>query len=100
MRDRKGELLEMLLSKLVVTAMAWSPGCVTGGHIDVPYPFGLGPQCAIHETTMASSDISIILESIRDQLRLSFFMEIIFTICWPIWIMRNNIIFKNIAHLV
>ena len=47
-----------------------------------------------------TNDISIILESIRDQLRQPFFMEIIVRMCWAIWIMRNDIIFKNIAHSV
>jgi hypothetical protein len=31
---------------------------------------------------------------------LPFYMEIIITMCWAIWMMRNDIIFRNIAHLV
>jgi hypothetical protein len=27
-------------------------------------------------------------------------MEIIVTMCWAIWIMRNDIIFRNIAHSI
>jgi len=45
-------------------------------------------------------DISVILESIRDQLRVPFFMEIIVTMSWAIWMMRNDIIFRNLAHSI
>jgi hypothetical protein len=27
-------------------------------------------------------------------------MEIIVTMCWAIWIMRNDIIFRNLAHSI
>lgn len=45
-------------------------------------------------------DVFIILESIKDQTRLPFFMKIIITMCWAIWIMHNDIVFNNFAHSV
>jgi hypothetical protein len=47
-----------------------------------------------------SDDILVILESIKDQINLPFFMEIIIKMCWAIWIMCNDTIFKNIFHSV
>lgn len=40
------------------------------------------------------------MESIKEQINQPFFMEIMITMCWAIWIMWNDIIFKNISHLV
>jgi hypothetical protein len=31
---------------------------------------------------------------------LPFFMEIIITMCWSIWMMRNDLIFHDISHTV
>jgi hypothetical protein len=31
---------------------------------------------------------------------LPFFMKIIITMCWAIWIMHNDIVFNNFAHSV
>lgn len=41
------------------------------------------------------------LEVIKGQLNLLFHMEIMVTMCWVIWMTRNDIIFNNnIAHSV
>jgi hypothetical protein len=36
-----------------------------------------------------------ILESFRAQLNVSFFMEIIIIMCWSIWTVRNNLVFRG-----
>jgi hypothetical protein len=63
-------------------------------------PFAMACWYSLNVLLPNSEDISTILESIRDQLRVTFFMEIIVTMCWAIWIMRNDIIFRNLAHSV
>ena len=35
------------------------------------------------------------LESFRQQIQQPFFMEIIVTMCWSIWSVRNDAIFRN-----
>jgi hypothetical protein len=45
-----------------------------------------------------SMDTGAIVEDFKLQLHLPFFMEIIVTMCWAIWTMRNDIIFRNISH--
>jgi hypothetical protein len=47
-----------------------------------------------------SDDTCSIIESFRNQLNLPFFMEIIITMCWSIWTMRNDVIFRGIPHSV
>jgi hypothetical protein len=38
-----------------------------------------------------------VLESFKSQLKVSFFMEIIVLMCWSIWSVRNNLIFRGEA---
>jgi hypothetical protein len=47
-----------------------------------------------------SLDTGVIIESLKMQLRLLFFMKILITMCWSIWTMRNDIIFRNVPHSV
>jgi hypothetical protein len=63
-------------------------------------PFAMACWYSLQVFIPNSEDISIILESLKDQLRVPFFMEIIITMCWSIWMMRNDIIFRNLAHSV
>ena len=49
---------------------------------------------------LAGLDTGFIIESFKTQLWLPFFMEVLITMCWSIWTMRNDIIFKNIPHSV
>jgi len=41
-----------------------------------------------------------ILESFKAQLHQPFYMEIIVTMCWSIWTVRNDVIFKGIPASV
>ena len=36
------------------------------------------------------------LQSLKDQLRVPFFMEIIILMCWTIWRARNDLIFRQV----
>lgn len=47
-----------------------------------------------------SDDLFVIIEGLKVQIHLPFFLEIIVTMCWAIWMMRNDIIFWNVAHSV
>jgi hypothetical protein len=47
-----------------------------------------------------SVDPCLIVESFKLQLGLPFFMEIIVTMSWSIWMVRNDVIFKGIPHSV
>jgi hypothetical protein len=44
----------------------------------------------------AHTDLLQIILSLKDQLRVPFFMEIVITMCWCIWTIRNDTIFRNI----
>ncbi|KAL6655395.1 hypothetical protein ACP70R_006221 [Stipagrostis hirtigluma subsp. patula] len=72
-------LLLPAMSLLAGAAAARSPGCATRcGDIDVPYPFGLDPQCAIHAgfrlncttvgrtTKLFHNDLEVIKISVQD----------------------------------
>jgi hypothetical protein len=41
-----------------------------------------------------------ILEAFKTQLHLPFFMEIVITMCWSIWTVRNDVIFRGMSALV
>jgi len=45
---------------------------------------------------LVESDTIMILEEIRDQLNLPFFMEITITFCWSLWMQRNDYIFRGV----
>jgi hypothetical protein len=51
-------------------------------------------------TILNSQDVGYIVESLKAQLQLPFYMEILVTMCWSIWTMRNDLIFRNIPHSV
>jgi hypothetical protein len=63
-------------------------------------PFAMACWYSLQVFIPNSEDISIILESLKDQLRVPFFMEIIIIMCWSISMMRNDIIFWNLAHSI
>jgi len=47
-------------------------------------------------TVISSPDCFQKLISFRDQLNVRFFMEVIILMCWSIWIVRNDLIFRGI----
>jgi hypothetical protein len=54
----------------------------------------------IHLSVPTNAGPFQIFESFRDQLQLPFFMEIVVTICWSIWSVRNDVIFINLQASV
>jgi hypothetical protein len=63
-------------------------------------PFAMTCWYSLNIIVPNSESIEDILEGIRFQLNVPFFMEIIVTMSWAIWIMRNDIIFKHLAHSI
>ena len=45
---------------------------------------------------VGQDDAFITLENLRTQLGVPFFMDIIITMCWCIWMQRNDLIFRGI----
>lgn len=48
---------------------------------------------------ITEDDPFLVLQDIKMQLAVPFFMEIIVTFCWNIWIQSNNLIFKGLQPL-
>jgi hypothetical protein len=69
-------------------------------HLLFQCPFSLACWDTLHLIVPNTSDTVNITESFRAQLQLPFFMEIIITMCWSIWTMRNDVIFSSIPHSV
>jgi sulfur transfer complex TusBCD TusB component (DsrH family) len=69
-------------------------------HLLFHYPIAMACWYSLNLIIPNLDDIFIILEGLKIQIRLPFFMEIIITMCWAIWMMRNDIIFRNLAHSV
>jgi sulfur transfer complex TusBCD TusB component (DsrH family) len=67
-------------------------------HLLFQCPFAQACWFTLNVFLPNSDDILHILESIKMQLNQTFFMEIVVTMCWAIWIMRIDIIFKNISQ--
>ena len=67
-------------------------------HLLFQCPFALACWDTLHLTVPNTSDSGNITENFRAQLQLPFFMEIIITMCWSIWTMRNDAIFSNVPH--
>jgi hypothetical protein len=63
-------------------------------------PFAMACLYSLQLYIPNSEEVSVILKSLRSQLRVPFFMEIIITMCWAIWMMRNDVIFRNLAHSI
>ena len=69
-------------------------------HLFFHCPFSQACWFSLNVFLPNSDDILDIVDNIKHQLNQTFFMEIIVTMCWAIWIMRNDIIFRNLAHSV
>jgi hypothetical protein len=65
-----------------------------------PVAFSIACWSSLQLTVPNSEDPCFIFESFRTQLHLSFFMEIIITMSWSIWTMRNDVIFRGISHSI
>jgi hypothetical protein len=69
-------------------------------HLLFHYPITMACWYSLNLIVPNLDDIFIILEGLKIQIRLPFFMEIIITMCWAIWMMRNDIIFRDLAHSI
>lgn len=62
----------------------------------VDIPFALACWNTVHLFIPAHTNFLQVIVSLKDQIRLPFFMEIVITMCWSIWTIRNHVIFRNI----
>lgn len=69
-------------------------------HLLFHCPFSLACWSNLQLIIPNSQDVGFIVESIKRQLHLPFSMEVLITMCWSIWSMRNDVIFRNIPHSV
>jgi multisubunit Na+/H+ antiporter MnhE subunit len=65
-------------------------------HLLFDCPFATASWNTLHLLVPGSSSPIQIFEVSRYQLQLSFFLEIIVTMCWAIWTVRNDVIFRGI----
>jgi hypothetical protein len=64
-------------------------------HLFITCPFTQSCWLAI-QIVFTEVDPFLALEEVRAQLNVPFFMDIIITFCWSIWMQRNDLIFKGI----
>jgi hypothetical protein len=69
-------------------------------HLLVGCPFVVDGWNSLNLFISAHVDLLQVLDSFKNQLRVSFFMEIIITMCWSIWTIQNDVIFRNITTSV
>jgi hypothetical protein len=69
-------------------------------HLLFHCPFATACWFSISMVIPGTSDPGLIVESLRAQLGQPFFMEIVVTMCWSIWMMRNDVIFKGLPHSI
>lgn len=67
-------------------------------HLLFHCPFAMACWYTLDLIIPILDDILVIIEGLKDQIRLPFFLEVIVTMCWAIWMLRNDIIFRNFAH--
>lgn len=69
-------------------------------HLLFHCPFATACWSVLSAVIPGTSDPCLIVESLNAQLHQPFSMEIIVTMCWSIWMMRNNMIFRGILHSI
>lgn len=69
-------------------------------HLFFHCPFAMACWSAIQVLVPNLQDPCQLVQSFRDQLRLPFAMEVIITMCWSIWMARNDLIFRGLPHSV
>jgi hypothetical protein len=62
-------------------------------HLLFHCPFAMACWYSSGTIVPSSEDVLTIIEGLKVQVNLPFFLEIIITMCWSIWMMRNDIIF-------
>jgi hypothetical protein len=69
----------------------------TVGHLFLACPFAQACWSLIN-LTPASADPGLVINSFKDQLNISFFMDIVIILSWSIWMARNDLIFRGIFN--
>jgi hypothetical protein len=69
-------------------------------HLFLDWLFAVECWQTLGLTIQHSDDPFEIISSFRLQLAVPFFMEIIISMCWAIWSLRNDAIFRNIQPTI
>jgi hypothetical protein len=69
-------------------------------HLFLACPFANACWATLHLHIQQPSDAFGTLSSFKNQLQLPLFMEIIVTMCWSIWTVMNDAIFRQIPPSV
>lgn len=69
-------------------------------HLLFDCPFAMACWNTLHLLVPGGATTFQILEAFKTQLRLPFFMEIVITMCWSIWTLRNDVVFRGMSALV
>jgi hypothetical protein len=69
-------------------------------HLFVECPFAQACWNTLHLLLPTQNDFFQVLVSLKAQIRLPFFMEIVITMCWSIWTVQNDLIFRNMLASV
>jgi len=67
----------------------------TLSHLFFDCPFALAYWSKLNIMIIGNSTWQI-LEAVKEQINLPFFMEIIVTFCWSLWMQRSDFIFRGI----
>jgi hypothetical protein len=65
-------------------------------HLFLDCPFAISCWATLGLVILNSNDPFQTIASFRDKLNLPFFMEVIIFMCWAIWLVRNDAIFRGI----
>ena len=65
-------------------------------HLFLDCPFAVSCWATLGLVNQNSNDPFQTITSLRTQLNLPFSMEVIISMCWAIWSVRNDAIFRNI----
>jgi hypothetical protein len=66
-------------------------------HLFFHCPFPVSCWFSLNLIVPNTSGPESLLQSSRFQLQLHFFMDVIITMCWAIWSVRNDAIFNDVA---
>lgn len=74
--------------------------CVNSTEETLECTFALACWSMLNLSIKAHTDFFPVIVSLKNRIRLHFYMEIVVTMCWSMWTIRNDIIFRNMPASV